>query len=135
MFFILLILFVALPVAELAVLLKVHEAIELGPTLALVFLTGVLGAGLARWQGHSTLLSIQKDLGAGKTPAPHMLDAMMIFMAGMVLLTPGLITDTIGFLLLIPLVRRELRVWLRRWIERKLSNGSLQVGTWRGPEG
>lgn len=131
MFFVLLILFVGLPVAELSVLLKVHEAIHLGPTLALVFLTGVLGASLARWQGHSTLIGIQKDLAEGRAPAPHMLDALMIFMAGMVLLTPGLITDTIGFLLLVPLIRREIRVWLRRWIEKKLANGSLQMKVWR----
>ena len=54
---------------------------------------------------------------------------MMIFAAGVVLLTPGLVTDTIGFLFLIPIFRNEIRVWIRRWIEKKIASGDIKVQT------
>ena len=65
-------------------------------------------------------------------PAPRVLDGLMILTAGLLLITPGIITDTIGFLLLVPLVRNEIRVWMRRKLERKLRDGSVQIrfGPW-----
>ena len=105
----LLLLFVSLPLIELALLLRVSQAIELGPTIALVLVTGVLGAALARREGFRTWMRVQADLAAGRMPTSEIVDALLILVAGVVLVTPGLITDAIGFALLIPPVRNALK--------------------------
>lgn len=123
-------LFVFVPLAELALLIRVNEAIQLGWTLALVVGTGVLGAWLARWQGVRQIALIQQQLGQGTMPAPELLDGLLILLAGAVLLTPGLITDTLGFYLLLPPGRASVRAWLRRWLEGKLRHGVVDVTHW-----
>lgn len=129
-FTVILILFVVLPITELALLLKVNEYLHLGGTLVLVVGTGVLGASLARWQGLRQLALIQQDLAEGRMPAPRLLDGLLILVAGVVLLTPGLITDTAGFVLLIPISRNWIKAWLRRVLERKLRHGTIDVTHW-----
>ncbi len=126
----LLFLFIALPIAELALLLKVEDYIHLGGTLALVVGTGILGATLARWQGLLQLQRIQAELKQGRMPAPQLLDGLLILIAGVLLLTPGLITDSIGFTLLLPPGRAAVKAWLRRVIEAKLRNGVVDVTYW-----
>ena len=105
----LLLLFIALPLVELALLLRVAQAIELGPTIALVLVTGVLGAALARREGFRTWMRVQADLAAGRMPTSEIVDALLILVAGVLLVTPGLITDGIGFALLIRPVRNALK--------------------------
>jgi UPF0716 protein FxsA len=123
--------FIGMPILELAVLLKVHEAIGLGQTLLLVVLTGVIGAFLAKAQGLMVLAQIQRDLADGRMPAPRLIDGVMILAAGILLITPGLVTDTIGFLLLIPSARAAIRLWLKTKLEQKLREGSANVTVWR----
>lgn len=123
--------FILMPVAEIAVLLKVHESIGLFDTLMLVILTGFVGAFLARQQGMMVLFQIRKDMAEGRMPAPRLMDGVMILVAGVLLITPGLITDSVGFLLLVPIVRAGLRGWLRRKIDSKLRDGSANVTMWR----
>jgi len=122
--------FVLMPIIELIVLFKVYQAFELGPTLAIVILTGIIGAYLARAQGMMVLRQTQQDLAEGRMPAPRLIDGVMILVAGVLLVTPGLVTDTIGFLLLVPPVRVAIRMWMRRRLEAKLRNGSVTVTTW-----
>ena len=105
----LLLLFVGLPLIELALLLRVARLITPIWTLALVVFTGVLGATLARRQGLKTWRRVQSDLAEGRMPASHIVDALLIFVAGLVLVTPGIITDAIGFALLIPRIRAVLK--------------------------
>ena len=116
----LLILFTVLPVVELAILIKIGKAISLGPTLGIIVLTGVVGAALARHQGIRTLGRIQRDLAAGAMPTGPMVDGLLILIAGAVLITPGVITDALGFALLVPFVRRRIRRWLRRYFEKRI---------------
>ena len=106
MFPLLVILFVGVPMAELAVLIRVGQWFGVVPTLALVLGTGVLGASLARWQGAQVMRRIQVDLQEGRMPADALIDGLLILIAGLVLLTPGLITDLCGFALLIPPIRQ-----------------------------
>jgi UPF0716 protein FxsA len=120
-------LFIGLPMAELAVLLKVHEVFHFWPTFLLVISTGVVGSFLVKWQGLSLLLEIQREMADGNIPAPQMMDGVMILVAGAFLITPGLITDTAGFLLLIPFVRQQIRFWLRKKLEEKMRNGQVVV--------
>ncbi len=120
-----------MPILELAVLLKVHQSLGLGNTLAIVIFTGVVGAVLARAQGLMVMTAIQRDLAEGRMPAPRLMDGVMILIAGVLLITPGLITDSAGFLLLLPPVRVSIRALLRQKLEEKLRNGSTNLTIWR----
>ena len=75
------------------------------PTVFLCIATGVAGANLARSQGRAVLMKVQGELGAGRLPPRAMLEGMIIFASGLVLLTPGFITDVLGLLLLLPPTR------------------------------
>lgn len=112
--------FVAVPLAELALLIWLGGQAGLAATIALVVVTGILGASLARWQGLATLARFQRRLAAGELPHEDLIDGILILLAGAVLLTPGLLTDLAGFLLLVPAVRSGLRHQLLRRLERRL---------------
>lgn len=111
-------LFLALPAAELWVLILLNRRIGLGPTLAILLLTGLTGFWLARWQGWRTVQRIQRELAAGQIPSAAVLDGVLILVAGLLLITPGFVTDVAGFLLLLPpsryVVRRIVLAWCRR---------------------
>ncbi len=108
MFRLLLLLFVIIPLIELYVLIEVGRGIGGLTTILLCVFTALLGGILIRLQGLMTLLSAQRELANGGLPAEHVLHGLMLGMAGLLLFTPGFITDAIGFLLLIPAVRRLL---------------------------
>ena len=124
-------LFIGLPIIELALLFKLHGAVGFLPTVMLVLLTGIAGAALVRRQGVAILFEIQKETAKGNLPAPQMMDGVMILVAGAFLVTPGLITDTVGFALLVPFIRERIRFWLRDKLKQKLQNGSIQVNVGR----
>jgi UPF0716 protein FxsA len=119
--------FILLPIAELWVLFKVNAHLGIGLTLLIVMGTGIVGAWLARTQGLRVMMQIQLDLAEGRMPAPRLIDGAMILVAGAFLVTPGLITDTTGFLLLIPPVRAAIKIWLRKKFEQKLRDGSMYI--------
>ena len=85
--------------------------------ITLVIITGFLGAFLARIQGLQTFYRIQESLNDGRMPKGELLDALLIVLAGIVLLTPGFLTDSVGFILLIPVTRNIFKYWLRRQIK------------------
>ena len=120
-------LFIGLPIVELALLLKLNERAGLGPTIFLVLLTGIAGAALVRRQGVAILFRIQHEMAAGNLPAPQMIDGIMVLTAGALLVTPGLITDAVGFALLVPFVRAYIRGWLRKKLEQKMRSNYIQV--------
>lgn len=106
MFFVFLLLFFAVPLVEIYVLLEVGGVIGALPTIALVVLTAVIGAGLIRAQGLSTLARVRQELDRGKLPALEIIEAALLLVAGALLLTPGFVTDSMGFLILVPPLRR-----------------------------
>jgi UPF0716 protein FxsA len=120
-FFWLLLLFTVLPVVELMLLIEIGRAIDVGPTIALVLLTGAVGAALARHQGLRTLRRIREDLAQGVMPAAELVNGLMILLAGAALVTPGVITDAVGFALLIPPVRALVRRRLAERFERRIT--------------
>lgn len=121
MFFpILLLAFILVPVIEIALLIKVGSAIGVGSTIAIVIFTAILGAWLVRQQGFATINAVQQELNAGRMPAMQMAEGMALLFAGAVLLTPGFVTDAIGFALLTPVLRRALIRWL-------VANADIQV--------
>ena len=102
MFLRLLLLFTVVPLVELFILVKLGSLVGVMPTIGLVIFTGILGAWLARQQGLGVLKRLTTDLDRGRLPADALIDGLLILIAGAVLLTPGLITDGLGFYLLIP---------------------------------
>ena len=127
MFLRLLALFILLPIVELAILIEVGQLIGLWPTLGIVIATGFLGAALARRQGLRTWLAIQSDLRQGLVPAGALVDGLLILIGGIVLLTPGILTDLFGFALLVPTTRNGLKRTLRTRFERAVQRGDAGV--------
>ena len=109
MFLRLLLLFTVVPLVELFILVKLGSVVGVVPTVGLVIFTGILGAWLARQQGFRVLKRLRTDLDQGRLPAEALVDGLLILIAGAVLLTPGLITDGLGFFLLIPQGRAAVR--------------------------
>ena len=114
--------FTIIPIFEIYLLIKIGTVFGALTSIALVIFTGILGAYLARIQGLQTLSRIQESLREGRVPSGELLDALLIGVAGLVLLTPGFLTDTIGFILLVPSSRNAIKSWLRRQIEARYSN-------------
>ncbi len=112
-----------IPVVEIYLLIEVGTVIGALNTVILVVATGFAGAYLARLQGMQTMIRVRSSLQQGIMPTEELLDAVLIFVAGIVLLTPGFITDTAGLLLLIPETRRHFKRFLRlkldRWIQKQ----------------
>jgi UPF0716 protein FxsA len=133
----LLLLFTVVPVVELALLVQLGRVIGLAPTVAIVFLTGITGAALARWQGLLALRRVQNELAEGRVPAGALVDGLLIFVAGAMLLTPGLITDAAGFLLLVPPTRAAVRRALVEAFRKRLrSDGGVVIDTtWSAADG
>ena len=100
------VLFLIIPIIEIYFLIKVGEVIGALPTIILVVLTAVIGAGLLRQQGLSTLARLQQNMSQGKIPAQEMVEAVLLAVGGALLMTPGFVTDTIGFLCLLPFSRQ-----------------------------
>ncbi len=109
--------FTIIPVVEIYLLIQIGTIFGALTSIALVIVTGFLGAYLARIQGLQTLFRIQESLREGQMPSRELLDALLIGIAGLVLLTPGFLTDAFGFLLLIPNTRTAIKQWLHRQIE------------------
>ncbi|MCK5215470.1 MAG: membrane protein FxsA [Candidatus Omnitrophica bacterium] len=125
MFFYLILLFTVLPAVELALLIKIGGHIGVMNTLTVIILTGVIGAYLARIQGFTVMRNIQESMNQGRMPTEEMLDGVMILVGGIVLLTPGFLTDTIGFLLLIPITRLLIKNLVRRYIHHLMEQGNI----------
>ena len=116
-FAILLLLFIGVPLVEIYFLIKVGGWLGAIPTVFLVVFTAMLGVLLLRFQGVTTLRRVQDTLARGEVPAVPMLEGALLLVAGALLLTPGFVTDAIGFLLLIPPLRQGMvRAWLGRFI-------------------
>ncbi|MDN5568448.1 MAG: FxsA family protein [Paracoccus sp. (in: a-proteobacteria)] len=98
-------LFLLVPIIEIALFIQVGGLIGLWPTLAIVVLTAIIGTSLMRSQGAQAWQEIQRSFGEMRDPTRPLAHGMMILMAGMLLLTPGFFTDTLGMLLLIPKIR------------------------------
>ncbi len=118
--------FTLIPVAEIYLIIKLGGFLGAFNTVAIIILTGFVGATLARMQGLQTMLRVRQSLQQGLVPAEEMIDALLIFVAGIVLLTPGFITDSAGLLLLFPPTRFHIKRFLRRKFDQWHNNGSIQ---------
>lgn len=124
MFFILLLLFVALPAAEIWLLIKVGSHIGVWQTILAVLFTGVAGAYLAKMEGLAVIKNLQKAQMEGRIPGNEMINGLLVFTGGALLLTPGFITDILGILMIFPLTRALIAVSIKRYFEKKMHSGT-----------
>ncbi len=128
----LILLFTIVPLVELFILIKIGSYIGALNTILLVILTAVLGALLARLEGLRTLQQIQLSLSQGQIPAEEMIDGVLIFVGGVLLLTPGVLTDLFALVLLFPYTRTHFKRWLRRRFDRMIASGDVRLHYHRG---
>ncbi|QKT03236.1 FxsA family protein [Ectothiorhodospiraceae bacterium 2226] len=119
-------LFLIVPLVEIYVLIQVGGIIGAWPTVFLVVFTALLGAVMLRYQGIATFLRVRAALMRGEAPAQAMLEGVVLLVGGTLLLTPGFVTDAIGFLCLLPVTRRALVLW---------AMGRVLAGVWQRPAG
>ena len=131
MFARLLILFTVVPLVELALLIKLGNVIGLWPTIFIVIATGVLGAALARSQGTQVISAIRAEVAEGRPPTESLINGLLVLVGGVVLLTPGLLTDLLGFSFLIPFTRswfkKKLQSRLRKYAERRSGSATIII--------
>ena len=113
MFSKLLAIFIGVPLVEILILIKLGEVMGFWNTILLVIGTGIVGAYLAKLHGLTIWYQIQQDLQMGHMPTDKLMDGLLVLVGGIVLLTPGLLTDILGLALLFPLTRTIFKQWLR----------------------
>lgn len=122
---ILLFAFIAVPIIEIALFIQVGGLLGFWPTMGLVLITAFVGASLVRSQGIMTLMSVQQRLNQGEIPAQQILEGVLLAVAGVLLLTPGFMTDLMGMLVLFPLTRAKLAQYL---MTKVVVNSNFQSG-------
>ena len=123
----LLALFILLPAVELALLVQVDKLIGFWPTIGLILATGFIGSLLARREGLSVWRRLNQRMAEGGLPGKELLDGVIILLAGALLITPGVLTDVIGFLGLLPPSRALIRKLALKRIDRAIKGGSISV--------
>lgn len=121
----LMLLFILMPLIELAILVYLGTIIGALYTILIVVATGILGAVMARHQGLAALSRIRSSIESGIMPANELFDGALILAGGLLLLTPGIITDIVGFAVLVPQTRRIIRRWIRSLIHRRIQRGEI----------
>jgi len=127
MFVRLIILFTIVPLIELYLLLHVGKCLGAFLTILIVVLTGILGGVLARSQGLSIYQSIRTDLESGIIPTDGLLEGLFILVAGALLITPGLMTDIVGFLIMVPVLRKWLQNRLKNRLKRNFETRQIHI--------
>ena len=130
MFAKLLLLFTLVPLLELYILIQLGQVIGAGPTVLIVLATGFFGVFLAKAQGFLALGRIANTLRCGELPGDELMDGVLILVGAAFLLTPGLISDTTGFLFLIPATRKSVKRFILRKLKKALDEGTLRL-FWR----
>lgn len=120
-------LIIVIPAAEIGLLLLSGKTIGVWPTLLLILLTGVIGTYLAKKEGIQTIRKAQEQLSHGQLPGDALLDGVCILVGGVLLITPGFITDITGFLMLFPPTRRICKFFMMKTLRRKLDKSRIKI--------
>ena len=121
--------FIVLPAAELWLLFRIGARIGALPTFGLIVVTGIVGASLARHQGLGVIQRIQSEMTAGRAPANSMAEGVIILFAAALLVTPGILTDVMGFLCLVPACRSLARAVAVQWFTDAVKRGTIKTHT------
>jgi len=122
----LLLVFIFVPILEVYTLIQAGSLIGVGPTIAVILLTGIAGAYLAKSQGVELLQRIQRELSEGRMPTEELLDGALVLVGGVVLLTPGFWTDLCGFICLVPGTRNLIKTFVKAVFEKQVRKGAVQ---------
>ncbi|MBW2652832.1 MAG: FxsA family protein [Deltaproteobacteria bacterium] len=121
----LILIFTIVPFIELSLLIEIGARIGTFNTIMLIVITGVIGAFMARLAGLNVLFKIQENLREGVFPRDELFDGILVLIGGVLLLTPGLLTDALGFFLLLPFGQALVRRWLKEIMKRKIDRGEI----------
>lgn len=132
MFITYLALFVIVPFVELYILIELGKSIGALPTLGIVVITGIAGAALAKQQGLGVWHRIQTELSYGHMPGDVLFDGVLVLIGSVLLLTPGILTDITGFILLIPPGRFMVKKYVKAWASKKIQSGQMTYYTHTG---
>ncbi len=121
----LILLFTIVPFIELTLLIEIGSYIGTLNTIIIVIVTGIIGAFMARIAGLTVFLKIQENLREGIFPSDELFDGVLILISGAFLLTPGLLTDALGFFLLIPFGRQVVKGWLKEIIKTRIDRNEI----------
>jgi UPF0716 protein FxsA len=127
MFRILFALIIIVPALEIGLLVFAGNTIGVWPTILLIIATGVIGAWLAKKQGLEVIRKAQEDISYGYPPANAIMDGICVLIGGTLLLTPGFVTDTLGFFLLLPPTRNMIKPMIGKIIQRMINNGQFTI--------
>ncbi|PST87474.1 membrane protein FxsA [Photobacterium jeanii] len=129
-------LFIVVPIVEIALFVQVGGVLGMWPTIGLVLVTAIVGASLVRSQGIATLLSVQSRLQQGELPAQQIVEGVMLAVAGVLLLTPGFMTDILGMAVLLPAPRAYLAKQLMSRVKvQSMGSGAGFSGSFGGGQG
>jgi UPF0716 protein FxsA len=120
-------LFTLVPLAELYLLVTIGGLVGLAPTIALIVVTGMFGAWLAKREGRKALAGYQDAMTQGRPPEDGILSGLLILVGGVLLITPGILTDVAGFALMIPPIRHAIAKRVARRVERRINSGELSA--------
>jgi UPF0716 protein FxsA len=118
---------IVIPALEIGLLVLSGQTFGVLPTILLIILTGILGAYLAKKQGLETMRKAQQDMGYGQVPGDAIIDGLCILVGAVLLLSPGFITDAIGFLLLIPVTRKVFKPLLYKLFKKWINNRNVII--------
>ena len=121
----LILLFTIVPFIELTLLIEIGSYIGTLNTIMIVVITGIIGAFMARIAGFTVLMKIQDNLREGIFPKDELFDGVLILISGALLITPGLLTDALGFFLLIPFGRLVVKRWLKEIIQKRIDRNKI----------
>jgi UPF0716 protein FxsA len=125
MFRVLLLIFILVPAIEVGLFIFAGQYIGIPATIAIIFLTGIIGAYLAKREGTETIKRVRMQLESGQMPGDAVLDGACILVGGALLLAPGFLTDIIGFSLLFPPFRKVAKIWLKAKLYNKIKSGQF----------
>lgn len=123
----LVLIFIAVPSAELALLIYSGKSLGLLPTISIILITGIGGAYLAKRQGMKAWTELKSRMTVMETPGDALIDAVCILFGGILLIMPGFITDITGLLLLFNGPRDIIRPFIQKWIYNKMKNGQIVI--------
>lgn len=133
MFFKLFLMFTVIPFVEVTILLQLSKYLGVGSTIFMVLFSGILGAFFVRREGFSIWFKLQKELQEGQIPSDQIFNGILLLIAGIVLVTPGLLTDLLGYILIIPFTREAVKKIIVERVKKKystVSNGFAETTTY-----
>jgi len=121
-------LFIVTPVVEMALLIELGKRIGTLQTIGIIVLTGIIGASLAKSQGTRIVRNIKESMSNGEMPHDHLIEGILILIGGALLITPGILTDAAGFMLVIPWTRRLVRDRLKTYFMGRIERMHIDIG-------